>query len=114
MSTQVTINKSEDSNIFLHPLVIISISDHFTRTKFAINNKDPNPRVVGALIGTQAGRNIEIFRSFEAFLIPGPGGRQLIDKSYLLKKSTQRTSFENPVSFHTNSSLLSERGSPFL
>eukprot|EP01097_Dermamoeba_algensis_P009957 TRINITY_DN717_c0_g1_i5.p1 TRINITY_DN717_c0_g1~~TRINITY_DN717_c0_g1_i5.p1 ORF type:complete len:310 (-),score=49.89 TRINITY_DN717_c0_g1_i5:259-1188(-) len=89
MSTQVTINKSEDSNIFLHPLVIISISDHFTRTKFAINNKDPNPRVVGALIGTQAGRNIEIFRSFEAFLIPGPGGRQLIDKSYLLKKSTQ-------------------------
>ena len=38
-------------NISLHPLVIINISDHWTR--FKIQNQKENPRVIGALLGIQ-------------------------------------------------------------
>lgn len=40
-------------NLMLHPLVIINISDHFTRTK--VQNNLENPRVIGALLGSQQG-----------------------------------------------------------
>jgi len=50
-------------NIMLHPLVIVNISDHWTRMK--VQSKKPNPRVLGALVGIQTGRNLEIFNSFE-------------------------------------------------
>lgn len=47
----------------LHPLVILNISDHFTRMK--ANNNGEASRVVGCLLGVQAGRTVEIFNSFE-------------------------------------------------
>jgi len=50
-------------NVMLHPVVIINISDHWTRTK--VQTKQSNPRVIGALVGIQSGRNLEIFNSFE-------------------------------------------------
>jgi len=50
-------------NVMLHPVVIINISDHWTRSK--VQSKKPNPRVIGALVGIQTGRNLEIFNSFE-------------------------------------------------
>jgi len=49
--------------ILLHPLVIIHISDHWIRAK--VQNNKENPRVIGALLGVQNGRNVEIFNSFE-------------------------------------------------
>jgi len=50
-------------NLMLHPVVIINISDHWTRVK--VQSRKPNPRVIGALVGIQTGRNLEIFNSFE-------------------------------------------------
>jgi len=44
-------------------LVVIHISDHWIRAKVQ-NNKD-NPRVIGAILGIQNGRHVEIFSSFE-------------------------------------------------
>jgi COP9 signalosome complex subunit 6 len=47
---------------FLHPLVIMNISEHWTR----LRAQEGSPQLVfGALIGRQKGRNIEIMNSFE-------------------------------------------------
>lgn len=49
-------------SVSLHPLVIMNISEHWTRTKAQEGRPVP---VYGALIGKQAGRDIEIMNSFE-------------------------------------------------
>ena len=46
----------------LHPLVIMNISEHWTRTKAQAGKPQ---KVYGALIGNQKGRNIEVMNSFE-------------------------------------------------
>ncbi len=46
-------DRSSAMNILLHPLVIINISEHWTRAK--VHGKDPNPRVIGILLGLQNG-----------------------------------------------------------
>jgi len=48
--------------VSLHPLVIMNISEHWTRIRAQIGVKQ---EVYGALIGKQTGRNIEILNSFE-------------------------------------------------
>ena len=54
---------SGTTNLFVHPLVIMNISDHYTREKVKQGTKS-NPRVIGILMGVQKGRDIEIFNSF--------------------------------------------------
>ncbi|XP_041366087.1 COP9 signalosome complex subunit 6-like [Gigantopelta aegis] len=49
-------------SIALHPLVIMNISEHWTRVKA---QQGEAQQVVGALIGKQKGRNIEVMNSFE-------------------------------------------------
>jgi len=75
-------------NIVLHPLVVINISDHWTRTK--VQNKIAKPRVIGALLGTQDGRNVEIFNSFE-LVYDVVDGVVIIDTEYLNTKQDQCT-----------------------
>ena len=53
----------------LHPLVIINISDHFTRAR--TQSSEPAPRVMGVLIGAQTGRQIEVANSFEVKVVDG-------------------------------------------
>ena len=48
-------------SVKLHPLVIMNISEHWTRTK--VQEGTPQ-KVYGAIIGKQKGRNIEIMNSF--------------------------------------------------
>lgn len=73
--------------IELHPLVIINISDHFTRAKVE-SNATPPPRVIGALLGTQNGRNIEISNSFE-LVYHTLEGNIVVDTDYLKSKQEQ-------------------------
>jgi len=54
-------------NIFIHPLVVVNISDHYTREHCV----KPNPRVFGCLLGQQEGRRVEISNSFEMLLEDG-------------------------------------------
>lgn len=49
--------------ISLHPLVIMNISEHWTRIRAQYDN--PAIQVYGALIGKQKGRSIEVMNSFE-------------------------------------------------
>lgn len=49
-------------SVSLHPLVIMNISEHWTR----VRAQEGKPKqVIGALIGKQKGRNIEVMNSFE-------------------------------------------------
>lgn len=81
----------------LHPLVIVNISDHFTRIKSqsapphsAPNGVDasslqptPPQRVFGCVIGVQRGRTVEIFNSFELLY---DDSTHSLDRAFLEKK----------------------------
>ncbi|XP_028807934.1 COP9 signalosome complex subunit 6a [Neltuma alba] len=87
----------------LHPLVIVNISDHYTRVKSQMNppiashqrstaSANSNaadgmvslpPRVYGCVIGVQRGRTVEIFNSFELLYDPITHS---LDRSFLEKK----------------------------
>ncbi|KAL1815003.1 hypothetical protein DCAR_0519219 [Daucus carota subsp. sativus] len=85
---------SSSSNLTfkLHPLVIVNISDHFTRvrsqslgpsTQSNGDTTSPPPRVFGCVIGVQRGRTVEIFNSFELLF---DESTQSLDRAFLLKK----------------------------
>lgn len=88
----------------LHPLVIMNVSEHWTREKAQEGSVQqgqnlwmsrchrPNPNtlflVIGALIGKQKGRNIEIMNSFE-LVFSIIGGDVVIDRDYYNMKEEQ-------------------------
>jgi len=72
--------------VMLHPLVLVNISDHWTRWK--VQNNVDNPRVIGALVGIQSGRNVEIFNSFE-LVYNMVDGSIVIDQRFLAQKQEQ-------------------------
>ncbi|KAG6756867.1 hypothetical protein NC653_026752 [Populus alba x Populus x berolinensis] len=73
----------------LHPLVIVNISDHYTRVKSQANgcsdggSASPPPRVYGCVIGVQRGRTVEIFNSFELLYDPVTHS---LDRPFIEKK----------------------------
>jgi COP9 signalosome complex subunit 6 len=72
--------------LLLHPVVILNLSDHFTRAK--VSSPNPNPRVLGALLGIQSGRRLEIFNSFE-IVFSFVDGHYVLDATYLRNKQEQ-------------------------
>lgn len=71
--------------ISLHPLVIMNVSEHWTRVK---SQEGTPQQVIGALIGKQQGRNIEIMNSFE-LVFDRIEGDIIIDKDYYSTKEQQ-------------------------
>jgi len=63
-----TVDESAALALTLHPLVIINVSDHFTRARANadLGGSAGASRIFGILIGAQQGRVIEIGNSFEA------------------------------------------------
>lgn len=72
-------------SVSLHPLVIMNISEHWTRTKA---QQGAPKRVYGALIGKQAGRDVEIMNSFELD-VQEIDGAVSVDKDYYTLKESQ-------------------------
>eukprot|EP00735_Rhodelphis_limneticus_P014382 TRINITY_DN8401_c0_g1::TRINITY_DN8401_c0_g1_i1::g.29128::m.29128 TRINITY_DN8401_c0_g1::TRINITY_DN8401_c0_g1_i1::g.29128 ORF type:complete len:305 (+),score=37.70,sp/Q54C92/CSN6_DICDI/46.98/6e-84,MitMem_reg/PF13012.1/1.4e-22,JAB/PF01398.16/1.4e-18,DIPSY/PF11763.3/0.024,RepA_C/PF04796.7/0.16 TRINITY_DN8401_c0_g1_i1:55-969(+) len=70
-------------NISLHPLVLINISEHYTRIK-AQHGSNP-VRVIGILLGVQSGRNVEIFNSFELDY-ELQMGKLILNRAFLTKR----------------------------
>jgi len=68
-------------DVYLHPLVIVNISDHYTREK--VRTLKPQ-RIFGILLGTQSGRRVEITNSFE----------MLIDASHTIDREFLKTRVE--------------------
>jgi COP9 signalosome complex subunit 6 len=55
----------EKADYKIHPLVLMNISDHFTRIKFRCQEGNKVKRAFGMLLGKQVGDNIEIENSVE-------------------------------------------------
>lgn len=72
-------------SVSLHPLVIMNISEHWTRVRA---QEGIPPQVIGALIGKQTGRNLEIMNSFE-LVFDRIEGDIIIDKDYYTTKEQQ-------------------------
>lgn len=71
--------------VSLHPLVIMNVSEHWTR----LRAQEGSPQtVIGALIGKQKGRNIEVMNSFE-LLFSVIEGDIIIDRDYYSLKEEQ-------------------------
>lgn len=70
---------------FLHPLVIMNISEHWTRIRA---QEGKAQQVIGALIGKQKGRNIEVMNSFE-LQFSTIAGDIIIDRDYYGIKEEQ-------------------------
>ena len=72
-------------SVSLHPLVIMNVSEHWTRIRAQESTSD---QVIGALIGRQNGRNIEIMNSFE-LNFDRIEGDVVIDRDYYNTKESQ-------------------------
>ncbi|KAG4079277.1 hypothetical protein HA402_007000 [Bradysia odoriphaga] len=71
--------------VSLHPLVIMNISEHWTRLRAQEGSRQ---QVLGALIGKQTGRNVEVMNSFELkFEIVD--GAILVNHAYYTTKEEQ-------------------------
>ncbi|KAF9514814.1 hypothetical protein BS47DRAFT_1450710 [Hydnum rufescens UP504] len=57
--------------MFRHPLPILNVSEHLTRLK--LQTRSHSPFIIGALLGTQNGRDVEIVNSFDLVTNAGPG-----------------------------------------
>jgi len=72
-------------SVSLHPLVIMNISEHWTR--FKVQHSCPK-KVFGAIIGKQKGRNIEVMNSFELD-VTEIDGQMIVDRDYYNLKEEQ-------------------------
>ncbi|XP_003383703.1 PREDICTED: COP9 signalosome complex subunit 6-like [Amphimedon queenslandica] len=73
-------------SISIHPLVVMNVSDHFTRVKV---QNDTNIRVFGALLGRQKGRSVEICNSYELVVDTTKENKLVLDREYFLSKEEQ-------------------------
>lgn len=79
--------RPSDSNltVSLHPLVLLTVSDHITRHRV---RGEAGP-VVGALLGQQKGRETTIEHAFSCRAIPRPNGEVILDESWFGERLQQ-------------------------
>ncbi|RDW78730.1 COP9 signalosome complex subunit 6 [Aspergillus mulundensis] len=79
--------KSSDSglHIQLHPLVLLTISDHITRHA-ARSQHGP---IIGALLGQQNGRQITLEHGFECVVEIGPNGEAQLPNEWFVERVKQ-------------------------
>jgi len=88
VASTVVSNAPNNSGLMvaLHPLTLLNISDHFTRVR--MQEQIQSPQVIGALVGTQTGREVEITNSFElAFDVVD--GKVIVNTDYFTTKQDQ-------------------------
>lgn len=81
--------KSSDSglHIQLHPLILLTISDHITRHA-ARGQQGP---IIGALLGQQNGRQISLEHAFECIVVTGSNGEAQLPQDWFVERVKQRT-----------------------
>jgi len=82
MATQGTVGSV---TVSLHPLVIMNISEHWTRQRAQQGKAE---QVIGAIIGQHRGRHLEIMNSYE-LVFSVVEGLVVIDKDYYRTKEEQ-------------------------
>lgn len=89
LQTAPIVSDSQSSSglsISIHPLVLLNISDHYTRTKLQEPEFANGGRIYGALLAQQSGRDIDVINSFE---LPRPNSNGQVDRTYLASKTEQ-------------------------
>lgn len=84
-SVVLSSNVTSGLSLSLHPLPILNISEHLTRLK--LQTKSTVPFVLGALLGTQNGREVEIVNSFE--LATEVERDDIVDHGFLVQRRDQ-------------------------
>lgn len=93
-----------DIDMMRHPLPILNISEHLTRLKLQTNSPSPfgiilmalantfadSVSVLGALLGTQNGREVEIVNTFE---LATEGNGEAVDHGFLVSRRDQCEDF---------------------
>jgi len=80
-------NVTGSVSISLHPLVILNISEHWTRLTAQVGSSVPS---IGALIGKQKDRTLEIMNSFElSYTLLEDNVTMVIDRDYYNSKEEQ-------------------------
>jgi COP9 signalosome complex subunit 6 len=72
-------------SVHLHPLVLINMSDHAVRSKVGPNSSE---RILGALIGEQEGRRIQLHNSFE-LVVSGEDTARELDLEFFNQRLAQ-------------------------
>jgi COP9 signalosome complex subunit 6 len=103
------IEKESGVSAKLHPLVIMSMSDHFTRQRLSAA---PQQRVVGALMGEQKGRVVDIAGSFE-LIVTAVDGKQVLDQAFLIAK-VENCERDTQESYPSSLARLLQLTDPFL
>ncbi|KAG2193353.1 hypothetical protein INT47_001017 [Mucor saturninus] len=80
---------SSGLSISVHPLVLLNISDHYTRTKLQTPAAIENGRMYGALLASQSGRDIDIVNSFDLPLATDGKDNVVLDVTFLSYKLDQ-------------------------
>jgi len=73
-------------HVHLHPLVLINMSDHVVRTRISGTSTE---RIIGALIGAQEGRRIDLHNSFELLIEEQDGQGRAIDLEFFKLRLAQ-------------------------
>ncbi|KAL8982356.1 MAG: hypothetical protein Q9177_005296, partial [Variospora cf. flavescens] len=86
-SSLISGHKSSDSGlqIHLHPLVLLTVSDHITRHSLR-RREEP---IVGALLGQQNGRDITLEHAFECQVVEGEQGAILLHQAWFQDRLQQ-------------------------
>ena len=82
----------KDREVKLHPLVLINISDHFTREKVRSKTSpiySQSERVAGVLFGVQTGKVVDVLESFEMKYEILDSGVLQFDEEFLVNKKQQ-------------------------
>ncbi|EAW12625.1 COP9 signalosome complex subunit 6 [Aspergillus clavatus NRRL 1] len=86
-SESLVSQKSSDSglHIQLHPLVLLTISDHITRHAARLQQGP----IIGALLGQQNGRVITLEHAFECVVAEGPNGELQLPDEWFVERVKQ-------------------------
>ncbi|KAI4178448.1 MAG: hypothetical protein LQ346_007442 [Caloplaca aetnensis] len=86
-SSLISSHRASDSGlqIHLHPLVLLTVSDHITRHTLR-QRKEP---IVGALLGQHNGRDITLEHAFECQVVPGEQGAILLHQTWFQTRLQQ-------------------------
>ncbi len=84
-------------------LVLINISDHATRIRVASGSHADEVRVLGCLLGQQAGRVVDVSNSFEVRHEVDGSGATVLDEAFLSKKLEQCTLARRYTAAHLRS-----------
>ncbi|KAL8919048.1 MAG: hypothetical protein Q9208_007014 [Pyrenodesmia sp. 3 TL-2023] len=86
-SSLISSHRASDSGlqIHLHPLVLLTVSDHITRHALR-RRKEP---IVGALLGQHNGRDITLEHAFECQVVSGEQGAVLLHQTWFQARLQQ-------------------------